>query len=214
MNNILYNKIKAMLAVLFSSQAVGGDLSGNLPNPTVAAIDSLKAGSAGQALLAVGDGTYEVGSPGGSSTDYGKKDFQYLSQFPTCTTVIPVDGTVPQKTEGDQVFSAAYTMQDPTAVLIVKCKFRIPTADTNKAFTFALFANDESDSFGFDFQHGFGTGIYRYYFVQGKMAGQEGEITIKCRCGPHASGGTITGAGAAPHALAGEGVIEFYEVSA
>lgn len=103
MNNILYNKIKAMLTVLFSSQAVGGDLSGKFPSPTVSALDSLRSGSAGQALLAVGDGSLEVGdivSGGSYAVKTVGTDGDY-ADLPAAMT----------NTDGDRVF---YVISDQT----------------------------------------------------------------------------------------------------
>lgn len=75
-------------------------------------------GSAGQTLVTDGTGNIDWGSTAGSG-EVLQVIYAQTSTVSTISSVIPIDGTIPQKTEGVQVLTANITPQRATSKLLI-----------------------------------------------------------------------------------------------
>lgn len=115
----------------------------------------------------------------------------------SCTTAIPADTTIPQITEGDEVFSTVFTPKYSTSQVRVKCHLEIEgsTADIN--ISAALFKNGGAgavSSSATATEVGSNTpGQLILEYVE--SPGSTSAITYSVRCGPGSGTASINGSG-------------------
>ncbi|MBE7413838.1 MAG: hypothetical protein HS130_00865 [Deltaproteobacteria bacterium] len=107
----------------------------------------------------------------------------------TGSTVIPIDDTIPQNTEGDQYMQLAITPQDETHKLIIEVVALFAGNSGNARITGALFKNSEANAiavqtFGPN-NSGNAAGVFKMKHIM--IAGTTDEITFKFRAGPSSS---------------------------
>ena len=111
----------------------------------------------------------------------------------TCTTVIPVDDTIPQQTEGDQILTATITPKHATDILVIEFS-SVEGTSANCNTTFALFQDATANALAATYS---GTSsailaspntniILRHVMV----AGTTSATTFKVRAGPEVGGAT------------------------
>lgn len=92
-----------------------------------------------------------VSSGGGGSGGYDTGVRQIVSSFSgtfqTVTTILPVDGTIPQNTEGAQIFSATITPQSATSNLLVFATVGARSPTVSGGIGMAMFRDSEVNAF-------------------------------------------------------------------
>lgn len=117
----------------------------------------------------------------------------------TGTTIIPLDNTIPQNTEGDQYMSLAVTPKASTNKLIIEASLMLSNSAVNNLTT-SLFQDSGSNALAADAQVQVTAGglnqVNMYYSM---TAGTTSSTTFKVRAGGSAAGTTTfngsTGAG-------------------
>lgn len=112
-----------------------------------------------------------------------------------CSTVLPADNTIPQKTEGDEVITVSITPTSSTNKLLIEFNTMAYTAGAAVA-TVALFQDATSNALAavwIAYLAGIvGNGVLRYVMT----AGTTSATTFKIRIGPHTAGTIeVNGAG-------------------
>jgi hypothetical protein len=108
------------------------------------------------------------------------------------TTVLPVDGTVPQNTEGTQVLSVTITPTSASNKLHVEVALAAQANSSSKAIAMALFQDSTASALAATqvFQST-ANGNVNLILIYEKTAGTTSATTVKIRVGPNASA-TVT----------------------
>lgn len=101
-------------------------------------------------------------------------------------TVIPVDDTIPQITEGDEVVNVSITPKKATNRLLVHCYVN-GQLETATGVTAALFIHGTSDAQACI--HSQNTDIHQLYFTHEMEAGSTSARSFRLRVGPSITGG-------------------------
>lgn len=121
--------------------------------------------------------------------------------FATGTTVIPVDNTIPQQTEGDQYLSVAITPTKTSNKLVIDVVVYLAhTAAGGPALAAALFQDSTANALAAAFVNAAGANFVMPLTFRHEMtAGTTSATTFKVRCGSGSAGTTTfngaTGAG-------------------
>ena len=111
----------------------------------------------------------------------------------TGTTIIPLDDTIPQITEGTQVMSLAFTPKKANSKLKITVMV-IPSPSVNSWVTSALFRDSNSDAIGTCFGYLLATTSSPHFFISYINAVNTNITTFTVRIG--SSSGTLTFNGA------------------
>lgn len=115
----------------------------------------------------------------------------------TGTTIIPLDDTIPQNTEGDQYMTLSITPKNAANTLLIQVVAFVTSSGANWV-TLALFKDSDANALAaFPNYQNIGTGANASQFNHYMTAGTTSPITFKLRAGRDASaGGTVTFNGA------------------
>jgi hypothetical protein len=105
------------------------------------------------------------------------------------TVTIPLDSTIPQKTEGNAIMDVAIIPTSAINILVVECFLQFMGANTSEYIISALFKNDDSDAvkvgFSYSVNYGSGPNIMEHR----EPAGSTSAITFKVRAGTNSAAG-------------------------
>jgi len=100
-------------------------------------------------------------------------------------TVIPLDNTVPQSTEGTEVLTVTITPKSATSTLIINCSFGVVSPSDGRTFTIALFQDSGANAIHAQtFVVGAGQNIGAFMMFT-KTSGTTSATTFKVRLGPN-----------------------------
>lgn len=108
----------------------------------------------------------------------------------TGTTLIPVDDTIPQSTEGDQYMTLAITPKATTNKLKIDVVFIASSTATGDFITAALFQDSTANALAAAFERNDTAGGKTITFTHWMTAGTTSATTFKVRGGSNASGTT------------------------
>lgn len=112
------------------------------------------------------------------------------SSLVTCTTILPLDNTIPQNTEGDEVLTVSITPKSATNNLVIDFISYGASSGVNIFCAMALFQDTTTNSLGA--AHATGTvttQILSSFSLRHIMtAGTTSSTTFKIRCGPNTTG--------------------------
>ena len=131
----------------------------------------------------------------------------------TGSTVIPLDDTKPQITEGDEYLSRAITPTDALNILEIEVQFYWATNSVNQSMIFALFQDATADAISAGIHkpntaNAVHTLFYRYRMVAGTTL----STTFRFRAG-QATGGTVTMDGASGSRLLGGSMVSYMQIT-
>jgi hypothetical protein len=138
--------------------------------------------------IATGAGSLTITNTGavpGAVVQYVRSS---LATFLTCSTVIPLDNTIPQITEGDEILTCAITPKSATNLLVIKFH-TWGTVGNNAVAQFALFQDATANalaavsSWASHAAEQWGEGNFSHTMVAGTVAA----TTLRVRGGPHAA---------------------------
>lgn len=114
-----------------------------------------------------------------------------VTNFQTATTVIPLDDTKPQVTEGDEMMTLSYTPISASSVLMIEVNAAFARAEVGHVST-AVFRDGAADAIGatsarIDDANAMLTYLLRFYITSGSTSAS----TFSVRVGPN-SAGTVT----------------------
>ncbi len=110
--------------------------------------------------------------------------------YTSITTVIPIDDTIPQKTEGDEIITVAITPTSATNRLLIEACCEMVNAGANLDCAMALFQDATANALAGAIKQLGGSGVYSQIVLSYEMAaGTTSETTFKIRIGP--GSGTI-----------------------
>ena len=116
---------------------------------------------------------------------------QATSAVATGTTLLPLDDTIPQNTEGDQYLTVSITPKSATSTLVIDVQFNYAHS-TNDSIQVALFKDSTADALVAAVNWIGLADVMGQVKLQHKMtSGGTSAITFKVRAGPN-SGGTLT----------------------
>jgi len=170
-----------------------GDITGL--GTGVATALAINVGSAGAPV--VFDGALGTPSSGDLSncTGYPIKVVQVVEATPyktysSITTVIPIDDTIPQNTEGDEILTVAITPTNASNRLRIEAICEMVNAGSNLDCSMALFQDSMAGALAAATKQLGGSGVYSQIVLSHEMAaGGTSAITFKIRIGP--GSGTI-----------------------
>lgn len=109
----------------------------------------------------------------------------------TGTTLIPVDDTIPQITEGNEYMTLSYTPKSTTNVLIIKVTAMLANTATSPYITGALFIDSTANSIGATLERAANASDPVAFNLEiPYVAGTTSAITIRFRAGASAAGTT------------------------
>jgi hypothetical protein len=158
------------------------EINGNLDNNNIktgAAIDSAK--------IAFATGTpVQAASTG-------------FSAVATGTTLIPLDDTIPQNTEGDQYMTINFTPKSATNILVIRANVWISNSAAGATMVSALFQDSVANALAVGVEYeATGTAMHSVPVTHTMTAGTTSAITFKIRAGANVAGTTtFNGAGGA-----------------
>jgi hypothetical protein len=140
---------------------------------------------------------------------YGSNLYQVVSTLcvasSTSTTAIPDDDTIPQNTEGQEMFTLAITPTSASNKLVIEAHLNLSSSGTNNGCV-ALFQNADADAIAAAAWRGVAAGgscpAARLLHVI-DAAGTTASITFKVRAGDDNAGATVTLNGAGGNRLYG-----------
>jgi hypothetical protein len=118
-------------------------------------------------------------------------DYQYSSTAASdsTTTVIPVDNTIPQNTEGKELLTVSITPKNSSNILEVETIIPIGTVSLAAYFTAALFRDSGADAVAIASNWNAGTNQWTPSIIKYRVAaGSTSTTTFKLRFGPSAAG--------------------------
>lgn len=145
-------------------------------------------GGAGNVLTSQGPGLAPIWAPVGAPDGVRQAVSSFSGVRQTVTTILPVDGTIPQNTEGTEIYSVTITPQSATSNLLVIATVGARSPTVSSSVALALFRDSTVDSFGAQTasqsanQGGFNT------MVQVIPSTAAVATTIKLRAGPSIAG--------------------------
>lgn len=149
---------------------------------------------AGQ-FAAFTDATHVEGVPGGSGKVLQVVPFS-TGEVATGTTVIPIDNSIPQQTEGDEYMTVSITPQDAGSQLRVDVVWNGTCSAASSNIIAALFQDATAGALAaVNNFNATGGGMCTLSFTHVMTAGTTAAITFKVRAG--GQGGTVTFNGAA-----------------
>lgn len=108
----------------------------------------------------------------------------------TGTTVIPIDDTIPQNTEGDQYMSQAITPKSATNILVIQMSALLASSSTG-TLVHALFQDSTANALAADPQYyGTANAFQQLTLAYAMVAGTTSSITFKYRAGLGGAGTT------------------------
>lgn len=111
----------------------------------------------------------------------------------TGTTLVPVDDTIPQNTEGDEYMTLAVTPTSATNKLRIEVVFNGASGNTTDWVTAALFQDATANALAVSAFFQNGTNEFRpIVFSHTMTAGTTSATTFKVRAGPRDAGATVT----------------------
>lgn len=114
-----------------------------------------------------------------------------FSAVATGTTVLPLDDTIPQNTEGDQYMTLAITPKSATNKLVIRATAFV-SASIGTSLCGALFQDSTANALAADVAYqSQATGVAKLVIEHTMTAGTASATTFKVRCGPQ-SAGTMT----------------------
>jgi len=122
----------------------------------------------------------------------------------TCSTVIPVDDTIPQNTEGDEVITVSITPTSATNRLRIEFLAPMVNAGANLDVSAALFQDATSGALAAGIKQLGGSGVYSQLLLQHEMAaGTTSATTFKVRVGPGSGTAYLNASGAGNRVFGG-----------
>ena len=148
-------------------------------------LTAVTAGSAGKVLISAGVGTLPTWETAGSSGKLIQQIYTQRSDLVQCTTVFPIDNTIPVKTEGAEVFTLTITPTSASNYLIIQ---GVLMGNVSTGAAGAIFQDDTSNALtAFYLCYSTTMGCPVFYTM---VAGTTSATTFKIRCGPDSGGGT------------------------
>lgn len=150
------------------------------PQQSVASV-----GTAAQVLTSNGAGSLPTFQDAGGGGGVVQQQVYASSSTAGSTGVdIPVDGTIPQITEGAEITTVAITPSDVNNILIIEAQAFLGADSNNAQVTLALFQDAVADAL-YAQGHNAASGVAANIYVQFRVAaGTTSEITFRLRYGP------------------------------
>jgi hypothetical protein len=105
------------------------------------------------------------------------------------TTVIPVDNTIPQNTEGKELLTLAITPSNVNNILVIEAYIPVGTVSLAAYFTAALFQDSAADALQTTSNYNAGANQWTPCFIRHIMtAGTTSSTTFRLRYGPSTAG--------------------------
>jgi hypothetical protein len=115
------------------------------------------------------------------------------SSFIQTNTTIPIDNTIPQKTEGTEIITVSITPKSSTNILLIKATSYLTFACASPNIgTFALFQDDTSNSLAAGMSGTASVQINAFSLRHRMVSGTTSATTFKLRVGTH-TGATNAG---------------------
>lgn len=179
--NAVYDKIETLMDLNGGNLAIGSDVAGDVYYYD-SGLKNLAIGTAGQYLATnTGATAPEWVTPVNNFVQCVSNSKATVCD---CTTVMPVDNTIPQNTEGDEVLTQAITPKSATNLLVIIFQTSFMQNATVSTGGMALFQDDTAGALA-------AAPIIRYnnpILIYKMAAGTTSETTFKIRVGPTASG--------------------------
>lgn len=123
----------------------------------------------------------------------------------TCSTVIPVDNTIPQNTEGDEVITATITPTNASNRLVIEFIAGSVGASASLVATAALFQDSTADALavGTGFAQTALSTLGSIHLIHEMVAGTTSATTFKVRLGPSGSTAFVNGDNAGTRVFGG-----------
>lgn len=131
-------------------------------------------------------------------TDVGKRVYQIVNTqtgaVSTGTTVIPIDDTIPQNTEGDQFMSVSITPSNASSTLVIEVTINLSSSSANQNLIAALFQDSTANALKATYSSiAPATFVNNIYFTHIMTAGTTSATTFKVRAGGQAGTTTLNG---------------------
>jgi hypothetical protein len=179
--NAVYDKVETLMDLNGANLAVGSDATGDVYYY-----------NSGLARLGIGTaGQYLATNTGATAPEWATPVNNFVQCVSNskatvcdCSTIMPVDNTIPQNTEGDEVLTQAITPKSATNLLVIIFQTSFMHYATVTTGGMALFQDDTANALA-------AVPIIRYnnpMLVYKMVAGTTSETTFKIRVGPTASG--------------------------
>lgn len=150
-------------------------------------------GTSGQVLTTNGSGVLSFSSAAAAAVL--QRQYATVATVTTCSTAIPIDDTIPQNTEGDEVITLAITPTNASNILTIEvfCPI-VSVSTTNVTVTGAIFQDSTANALNAAGKLFTGNTIRDNLLVRHKMAaGTTSATTFKLRVGPNTGTAYVLG---------------------
>ena len=150
-------------------------------------------GTSGQVIVTNGSGTLSFSSA--ATAAFIQRQTATGTSVVTCSTALPVDDTIPQNTEGDEVITLAITPTSATNILTITCLIPIVSKSSSSGYiTAAIFQDSTAGALASSVVWSSATTDRQALIIRHKMvAGTTSATTFKVRVGPNANTAYVLG---------------------
>lgn len=127
----------------------------------------------------------------GASQTLVQQVYNQTGAYASGTTIVPIDDTIPQITEGDQYLTQAITPKSATNILVIEAVLNLSSSATQNTIVASLFQDATANALGSNWQTSVvGGAPFQICLRHIMVAGTTSSTTFRIRAGGGAAGTT------------------------